>query len=241
MNPGSTPVPHTICLPHSLSPPPYVPAVLTRLRAATHSVPICRLAQLTDLKHAPRPMGGRSPHAPPLPQPTTYHTTFLLSATRVPPLPQLMFPELKPAIRWLASRLPDAKQSAFMASRRRVAQESRRIMDTWQQQQQQQRGGAGGSGAGAGGGAGSMTGSSAAGPVSSTSFMAAMLEGRRGASKEDRLTDTQVGVCVGLVGANGDGKVVVVEEGPGVGLAGVAATQATTCSAGGAGAPAPPA
>ncbi|KAG2434472.1 hypothetical protein HYH02_012301 [Chlamydomonas schloesseri] len=125
---------------------------------------------------------------------------------------KMIWPGLTPLWRWMAEHLPDAAQTRHMRARQKVADVSRQLMAQWQaakqqQQQQQQGGGGGGGGAegsgraqsqAAGGGAEGAEGSVAAfvevgGGISSSSFLASLLEGRRGAAQEDeRLTDLQI-------------------------------------------------
>ncbi|KXZ46320.1 hypothetical protein GPECTOR_45g190 [Gonium pectorale] len=120
-------------------------------------------------------------------------------ATRYLPL-QLIFPACRPAIRWLAQHFPDPPQTANMAARAAVNAASRQLMEAWRREGKAE---ARGRGAGAGtddgdklasvaGGKGGGGFRAVGGGLSSSSFMAAMMEGRRGAAREERMSDVEV-------------------------------------------------
>ncbi|KAG2426030.1 hypothetical protein HXX76_013221 [Chlamydomonas incerta] len=97
----------------------------------------------------------------------------------------LMFPALRPLWRWMAEHLPDAAQRENMTARSKVAEVSRLLMEQWQANKAA-------AAAGDGEGDGDKGGfKEVGGGISSSSFMAAMMEGRRGAV-EDRLSDIEV-------------------------------------------------
>ncbi|KAG2434459.1 hypothetical protein HYH02_012289 [Chlamydomonas schloesseri] len=104
----------------------------------------------------------------------------------------LMFPGLRPLWRWMAEHLPDAAQRENMRARSKVAEVSRLLMEQWQANKAAaavadgDKAGDKGSGDKAGGF------KEVGGGISSSSFMAAMMEGRRGASQEERLSDIEV-------------------------------------------------
>ncbi|KXZ54778.1 hypothetical protein GPECTOR_4g848 [Gonium pectorale] len=114
----------------------------------------------------------------------------LENATVYLPL-QLIFPSLRPIIRWLAAHLPDRAQADNMSARSAVASASRRLMEAWQESKAAAAAGAGEAQGPAAGGAGSVF-RSVGGGISGSSFMAAMMEGRRGAGREERLSDIEV-------------------------------------------------
>eukprot|EP00198_Chlamydomonas_reinhardtii_P005372 XP_001694708.1 cytochrome P450, CYP711 clan [Chlamydomonas reinhardtii] len=124
---------------------------------------------------------------------------------------KMIWPGLTPLWRWMAKHLPDAAQTRHM----RVADVSRQLMAQWQAAKAKTAaaadtaGATAASGAGAEAGAGVGVGAGAqakpggggavqafvevGGGISSSSFMASLLEGRRGAAKEEeRLTDLQI-------------------------------------------------
>ncbi|PNW78997.1 hypothetical protein CHLRE_09g397105v5 [Chlamydomonas reinhardtii] len=120
-----------------------------------------------------------------------FETMRMENATAYLPL-QLMFPALEPLWLWAAHHMPDAKQTKAMRARSKVAEVSRLLMEQWQANK------AAAVAAAASGGAGGADGGDRAGGfkevgggISSSSFMAAMMEGRRGAV-EDRLSDIEV-------------------------------------------------
>ncbi|PNH10042.1 Thromboxane-A synthase, partial [Tetrabaena socialis] len=112
---------------------------------------------------------------------------------------QLVFPMFEPAIRWLAHHLPDAKQRRAMRARTKVAEVSRLLMQQWQANKAAAAAASaasGGAGAGAGAADGTADGKSGGfaqvgGGIAASSFMAAMLEGRRGAKQGERLSDVE--------------------------------------------------
>ncbi|KAG2495759.1 hypothetical protein HYH03_006008 [Edaphochlamys debaryana] len=108
----------------------------------------------------------------------TLATMRMENATAYLPL-QLMFPALAPAIRLLAHHLPDAKQARAMRARSRVAAVSRQLMEAWRAEREGEEGEAGGF-------------TQVGGGIAGSSFMAAMMEGRRGGREENRLTELEV-------------------------------------------------
>ncbi len=114
-----------------------------------------------------------------------------------------MFPGLTPLWFWLAEHLPDKNQLRHMAARERLAQVSRQLMAQWQTSRQQaaaaEADGAwaekdgGGQAPPAASASNSPSFAEVGGGISSSSFLASLLEGRRGAQQHDRLTDVQVG------------------------------------------------
>ncbi|KAG2426046.1 hypothetical protein HXX76_013236 [Chlamydomonas incerta] len=114
-----------------------------------------------------------------------FETMRMENATAYLPL-QLMFPSLEPLWLWAAHNLPDAKQTKAMRARSKVAEVSRLLMEQWQANKAAAAAGGEGDGEGDKGGFKEV-----GGGISSSSFMAAMMEGRRGAV-EDRLSDIEV-------------------------------------------------
>ncbi len=112
-----------------------------------------------------------------------------------------MFPGLTPLWYWLAERLPDKNQLRHMAARKRLADITRQLMAQWQHASRQRDGGPGPAAAGTPPPAASASSSPSfaevGGGISSSSFLASLLEGRRGAQQHDRLTDVQVGEGAG--------------------------------------------
>ncbi|KAG2426049.1 hypothetical protein HXX76_013239 [Chlamydomonas incerta] len=123
----------------------------------------------------------------------------------------VMFPAARPLVRWLATHLPDRAQREHMAARTQIAQVSRRLMERWQAASKEKAAaaaiavtadstaGSGGAPPAAAPAGGAATGKGAdgsikevGGGISSSSFMAAMMEGRRGAPQEERLSDVEV-------------------------------------------------
>ncbi|GLC35259.1 hypothetical protein PLESTB_000583800 [Pleodorina starrii] len=130
---------------------------------------------------------------------------------------QMAFPSLAPAIRWMAAHLPDKNQRRVMACRSTMAAISRQLMAQWAEAKHRGHGGAEAVPAdavkvqatchatnGKVAAAVSRAGSDGALPlgihafreigsgISASSFMAAMLEERKGAGAQDRLSDIEV-------------------------------------------------
>ncbi|KAG2426043.1 hypothetical protein HXX76_013233 [Chlamydomonas incerta] len=117
---------------------------------------------------------------------------------------KMIWPGLTPLWRWMAEHMPDAAQTRHMQARQKVADVSRQLMAQWQAAKAAAAAAAAadatGAGAGAAaaakaadGGAGMQAFVEVGGGISSSSFMASLLEGRRGAAKEEeRLSDLQI-------------------------------------------------
>ncbi|KXZ46303.1 hypothetical protein GPECTOR_45g173 [Gonium pectorale] len=132
----------------------------------------------------------------------------------------LIFPSFKPAIRWLALHFPDPPQTRSMRARSDVAAASRQLMEAWLLESKAAAAEAveAAVGHGAKGGPAAVNVCKAAavaghhggkaglsppiapqphfravgGGICSSSFMAAMMEGRRGAAREERMSDVEV-------------------------------------------------
>ncbi|KAG2426048.1 hypothetical protein HXX76_013238 [Chlamydomonas incerta] len=123
---------------------------------------------------------------------TSFRCLQVENATKYLPL-RVMFPAARPLVRWLATHLPDRAQREHMAARTQIAQVSRRLMERWQANKAAAAAEGGGAGAGGVSGEGDKGGfKEVGGGISSSSFMAAMMEGRRGAPQEERLSDVEV-------------------------------------------------
>ncbi|KAG2434476.1 hypothetical protein HYH02_012305 [Chlamydomonas schloesseri] len=120
-----------------------------------------------------------------------FETMQMDNATAYLPL-QLMFPSLEPFWQWAAHNLPDAKQTKAMRARSKVAEVSRLLMEQWQANKAAAAVADGDKAGdkGAGDKAGGFK--EVGGGISSSSFMAAMMEGRRGAPQDERLSDIEV-------------------------------------------------
>ncbi|GLC35258.1 hypothetical protein PLESTB_000583900 [Pleodorina starrii] len=115
---------------------------------------------------------------------------------------QLMFPSLAPAIRWLADLLPDANQRRCMGVNSDLAAVSRQLMTQGVSAKQQRDRAAAGEAVANGFKADEATNGKAVNAIrafrelgseiAASSFMAGMLEDRKGAGAQDRLSDKEV-------------------------------------------------